>query len=181
MSPAPPVASSSALTPTTVSSAKHSFHTLSREARFRYPPTDESDVPALDELVKPHIDSFNALLEDPASEASGGGGLLGLAVRDITEKVIFDSTEKATGNRLSSAYSFSRSRTCPKSKRLVDDWGLGFVIRAPCQDDSELKPSSSAIDVQSASPTSRSRGRLYPTRTSSPRSGASIRPRRASG
>lgn len=99
----PPVASSSALTPSTSSSARHTFHTLSREARFRFPPAEGSDVPALDELVKPHIDSFNALLEDPASEASGGGGLLGLAVRDITEKVVFDSVEKATGNRLSSA------------------------------------------------------------------------------
>lgn len=59
-------------------------------------------MPALDELVKPHIDSFNALLEDSDADASGGGGLLGLAVRDIGDKVVFDSTTKAQGNRLSS-------------------------------------------------------------------------------
>lgn len=106
MSPPPAaagVASTSTLTPSTVSSSKHTFHTLTREARFRYPPADEADVPALEQLVRPHIDSFNALLEDPAAEATGGGGLLGLAVRDITEKVVFDGSEKATGNRLSSA------------------------------------------------------------------------------
>lgn len=101
MSPAP-IASTSALTPTTVSKPSQTFHTLTREARFRFPPQEGSDVPALDELVKPHIDSFNALLEDSDADASGGGGLLGLAVRDIGDKVVFDSTTKAQGNRLTS-------------------------------------------------------------------------------
>ena len=54
------------LAPTTASSSKDttSFHTLTRERAFRHPPKVGSDVPALDELVAPHIDSFNALIED---------------------------------------------------------------------------------------------------------------------
>ena len=62
------------------------FRTLTRERRFRHPPSNAADVPALDELVRPHIESFNALVGD----ADGGKGLLQLGIEDIGEKVIWD-------------------------------------------------------------------------------------------
>ncbi|OCF60309.1 DNA-directed RNA polymerase I subunit RPA2 [Kwoniella mangroviensis CBS 10435] len=67
---------------------KSTFKTLTRERQFRHPPTTSSDVPALDELVQPHIQSFNALIED-----EGNKGLLQLGVEDIGEKVVFDGKE----------------------------------------------------------------------------------------
>lgn len=85
--------------PDTVSFDSQSFHTLTREAAFSHPPTNKSDIPALDELVAPHIESFNALLED---SEGGGKGLLALAVDDIGAKVVFDGKKPGTGNRLSS-------------------------------------------------------------------------------
>lgn len=86
------------LTPSTRSHPNHTFHTLTREAAFLHPPKDRSDVPALDELVAPHIESFNALFESP----DGGPGLLALAIKDVGEKVVFDGQERGQGNRLSS-------------------------------------------------------------------------------
>ncbi|KAL7410627.1 DNA-directed RNA polymerase i polypeptide 2 [Mrakia frigida] len=85
------------LRPETVSFSSQSFHTLTREAAFLHPPTNKSDIPALDELVAPHIESFNALLEDPVT----GKGLLALAVDDIAAKVVFDGKKPGQGNRLS--------------------------------------------------------------------------------
>lgn len=54
------------LAPTTASTSKDhtTFHTLTRERAFRHPPADAPDIAALEELVKPHIESFNALLDD---------------------------------------------------------------------------------------------------------------------
>ena len=54
------------LSPSLASSSREpgSFHTLDRERAFRHPPPNASDVPSLDDLVAPHIDSFNALIED---------------------------------------------------------------------------------------------------------------------
>ena len=60
------------------------FRTLERESRFINPPKDKSAFPVLEEAVRPHIGSFNALTEGP------DGGLLNLGVQDIGEKVIFD-------------------------------------------------------------------------------------------
>lgn len=91
------------LRPETVSFASQSFHTLTREAAFLHPPSNKSDIPALDELVAPHIESFNAILED---SAGGGKGLLALAVDDIGAKVVFDSKKPGQGNRLSSELTF---------------------------------------------------------------------------
>jgi hypothetical protein len=93
----PPIANP--LKPDSKSFPSQSFHTLTREAAFSYPPTDRSDVPALDELVAPHIESFNALMEDGEN---GGKGLLALAVQDIGAKVVFDGKKPGTGNKLSS-------------------------------------------------------------------------------
>ncbi|WVF65732.1 hypothetical protein IAT40_000464 [Kwoniella sp. CBS 6097] len=95
------VAAFDPLSPTTASSSsgkpsvgvgagedKSTFKTLTRERQFRHPPISASDVPALDELVAPHIQSFNALVEDEGN--AGGKGLMQLGVEDIGEKVIFD-------------------------------------------------------------------------------------------
>ena len=67
---------------------KSTFKTLTRERQFRHPPVKASDVPALDELVRPHIASFDALVED--NSARGGKGLLQIAAEDIGEKSVFD-------------------------------------------------------------------------------------------
>jgi DNA-directed RNA polymerase I subunit RPA2 len=82
------------LAPTTASSStdKSTFHTLKRERAFRHPPADKSDVPALDELVRPHLDSFNALVEDGPDGT--GKGLLQLGVEDIDPKCIFDGQQE---------------------------------------------------------------------------------------
>lgn len=78
---------------------KYGFGTLEREKRFRNPSKDGHDVPNLEELVAPHIQSFDALFSDPVT----GKGLLELAVNDITSKVIYDGKGKEQGrlgNRL---------------------------------------------------------------------------------
>ncbi|KAI5449924.1 hypothetical protein NCC49_003933 [Naganishia albida] len=71
----------------TPSSSKHTFKTLERERLNRYPSTEGADHPSLDELVKPHIQSFNALME---SSDGKGKGLLQLGVEDLGSKVLFD-------------------------------------------------------------------------------------------
>ncbi|OXM78456.1 DNA-directed RNA polymerase I subunit RPA2 [Cryptococcus neoformans Bt63] len=77
------------------------FHTLTRERQFRHPPLSASDVPALDELVAPHIKSFDALIEDEGNP--GAKGLLQMGVEDIGEKVVFDGkgSEGGLGTKLS--------------------------------------------------------------------------------
>jgi DNA-directed RNA polymerase I subunit RPA2 len=92
------------LSPATASTSapykdKSTFHTLSRERQNRHPPISGSDVPALDELVAPHLESFNALVEDGES----GVGLLQLGVNEIGEKVVFDGQQtdrKPWGNKI---------------------------------------------------------------------------------
>lgn len=66
------------------------FRTLERESRFINPPKDKSAFPLLEEAVKPHVGSFNALTEGP------NGGLLNEGVKDIGEKVIFDGKPQST-------------------------------------------------------------------------------------
>ncbi|WVR09206.1 hypothetical protein IAU60_006268 [Kwoniella sp. DSM 27419] len=89
------VAAFDPLSPSTASSStsagvdKSTFRTLTRERQFRHPPPDLSDVPALDELVAPHLQSFNALVEDEGHPE--GKGLLQLGIEDIGEKVVFDN------------------------------------------------------------------------------------------
>lgn len=84
----------------TPSSSKHTFRTLERERLNRHPTTTGPDHPALDELVKPHIESFNALIEDSTGT---GKGLLQLAVEDIGKRVVFDGKREdgTYGNKLS--------------------------------------------------------------------------------
>ncbi|KZT62758.1 DNA-directed RNA polymerase I polypeptide 2 [Calocera cornea HHB12733] len=78
------------------------YDTVNRTKLFQNPPTEGTSVPILQELVAPHIQSFNALFD-----ASGSGetkGLLKLGIEDIGEKVIFEHYEDgqpASGARLS--------------------------------------------------------------------------------
>lgn len=55
----------------------------------------------LEELVRPHIESFDALFDD-----ASGPSLIQLAIDDMTPKVIFDGSGGAqnplTGNKLES-------------------------------------------------------------------------------
>ncbi len=93
----------------TPSSSKHTFHTLERERLNRHPKTTGPDHPALDELAKPHIESFNALIEDSTGT---GKGLLQLGVEDIGKRVVFDGKREdgTYGNRLSCALSALKRR-----------------------------------------------------------------------
>lgn len=83
--------------------SKYSFGTLEREKRFAGPSTTAHDVPALEELTAPHIQSFDALFQGALDAdrkplpGSAGKGLLELAVKDITHKVIFDGKGTANG------------------------------------------------------------------------------------
>jgi DNA-directed RNA polymerase I subunit RPA2 len=80
----------------TKTSWSHEFETLRREDLFRNPPKDHSAYPALLAAVKPHIGSFNAVLEKD--------GLIAQAVRDIGTKIFLDGDERgppATRNKLS--------------------------------------------------------------------------------
>ncbi|RDB20093.1 putative DNA-directed RNA polymerase I subunit RPA2 [Hypsizygus marmoreus] len=80
------------------------FNTLLREHAFRNPPKDGSTYSILNEFVAPHIESFNALFDDsglPAGDGDGRG-LISLALKDIDERVVFDSppSESGWGNRM---------------------------------------------------------------------------------
>lgn len=83
-----------------------SFDTLAREHRFRHPSSDGSTLPIFQDLVAPHIESFNAITE--VSEGDGSG-LLNLGLSYVTDQVVFDNIGrdgadlgKALGNRLAS-------------------------------------------------------------------------------
>ena len=84
----------------TPSSSKHTFRTLERERLNRHPNTAGPDHPALNELVKPHIESFNALMEDSSGT---GKGLIQLGVEDLAPRVVFDGRREdgSFGNKIS--------------------------------------------------------------------------------
>jgi len=81
--------------------ASTSFQTLKREHAFRHPNEDGAAVPSLEELVAPHIESFDALFDD-----THGSSLIQLAIEDMTPRVIFDGSGGAqnptNGNKLES-------------------------------------------------------------------------------
>jgi len=69
-----------------------SFDTLAREKRFKKPNAQSADHDILNELVSPHIQSFNALFEDsglPVGDGEGDG-FLAAGLKQIGEKVVFD-------------------------------------------------------------------------------------------
>lgn len=102
------------------SSSSSGFDTLQREDAFRNPSKTGNEVPILQELVAPHIESFNALFDDSnlTLEDGDGKGLLSLAIKEIGSKVIFDgagiageaSGAAGWGNRLSSTFLLNDSR-----------------------------------------------------------------------
>jgi len=74
--------------------------TIKKNRLFRNPPDKASAFPALQEAVRPHIDSWNAMTEE--------GGLLDLAMKDIGEKTVFDKVEQEPG----STGGFGNKLTC---------------------------------------------------------------------
>ncbi|KAI0717958.1 beta and beta-prime subunits of DNA dependent RNA-polymerase [Fomitopsis betulina] len=90
------------------------FDTLTRERQFKSPPKDGAVVPILNEFVRPHLESFNALFDDSGlpSGDGDGRGLLSLGIKDIGERVVFDGKGEigsesgltGWGNRLSMWY-----------------------------------------------------------------------------
>ncbi|CAG8744690.1 11344_t:CDS:1, partial [Dentiscutata heterogama] len=74
------------------------FNTCEREKLFLNPSDKKFGIPELQKLVKPHIDSFNSLLEPPTK------GILNYAVIDIDPVEIFDVkvpyNSTAQGNKL---------------------------------------------------------------------------------
>lgn len=63
------------------------FHTLERERLFREPAADGYGYPVLQEITKPHIESFNCITE---FGNNSGKGLLDIAVKDIGSMSAFD-------------------------------------------------------------------------------------------
>ena len=94
------------------------------------------DVPALREITRPHIESFNALwAEDPSVDAPGsadklgmeGVGLLERSVQSLAPRVVFDNTggegSASRGNRLEmriDAISLSRPMVPDRAKDALD-------------------------------------------------------------
>ena len=97
--------------------APTSFRTLDREKAFTNPSPDGHKYTAPQELVAPHIHSFDALFEGAPLEngqVSQTEGLLKMGVDDLLPKVVFDHKEDQSlgprGNRLQ-----SESRVGPQS------------------------------------------------------------------
>jgi len=63
------------------------FNTVRREKLFRSPPKDHTAYPALQEAVRPHIDSFNAVFEK--------GGYLEQGIKDIGTKIFTEGDHAA--------------------------------------------------------------------------------------
>ena len=69
----------------------YAFDTLRREKLFRNPPRDHTAYPALVAALQPHIESFNALLNDSK--------LLEAGVQDIGTKVFLDGESESPSER----------------------------------------------------------------------------------
>lgn len=107
------------------------FNTLDRENGFRHPNNSGSKYPAPQQLVAPHIDSFDALFEGapigPHGEVDRDLGLLDLAINDLQPKVIFDGQgpQGTLGNRLERELDPGRCSSCSLSL------GSSFVVGLP--------------------------------------------------
>lgn len=82
----------------------HTFHTLEMQRRFMNPSSESKDVPALREITRPHIESFNALwMDDPRLEARSvemeTGGLLNRSLPTLPRRVVIDAER---GDRIES-------------------------------------------------------------------------------
>ena len=67
------------------------FDTLRREKLFRHPPKDRTPFPALLEAIQPHVESFNALLDESK--------LLEAALKDIGTKTFLDGQQETPQER----------------------------------------------------------------------------------
>jgi DNA-directed RNA polymerase I subunit RPA2 len=67
------------------------FDTVRREKLFQNPPQDRTAYPALVDALHPHLDSFNALLDNR--------DLLGAAIEDIGTKVFLDGERPASSSK----------------------------------------------------------------------------------
>ncbi|KAI9668719.1 MAG: DNA-directed RNA polymerase I subunit RPA2 [Trizodia sp. TS-e1964] len=76
----------------TITNWSTEFDTLRRQKLFQFPPKDHSAYPALHEAIRPHIDSFNSLLQDE-------GGLLEHALKDIGTRTFYDGDANEDGPR----------------------------------------------------------------------------------
>ncbi|KAG9102005.1 hypothetical protein FS749_000570 [Ceratobasidium sp. UAMH 11750] len=118
--------------PGVASTSTSGYDTLRREDSFRYPSKTGNEVPILQELVAPHIESFNALFNDSGLTLEDGDskGLLSLGIKDIGSKVVFDGAGVigeadgiAWGNRLSmriSDITVARPMVSDKDRNVVE-------------------------------------------------------------
>jgi DNA-directed RNA polymerase I subunit RPA2 len=83
------------------------FETLRRERLFRHPPKDRSAYPSLEDAIRPHIDSFNALF--------GDGKILEEALKDIGTKSFLDGDVETPEQRQARK---AEGRRAPKRNRL---------------------------------------------------------------
>ncbi|KAF3937034.1 hypothetical protein ABW19_dt0210370 [Dactylella cylindrospora] len=97
------------------SAGKAVFDTINREKRFRNPPADKTAFPALQEAIRPHIDSWNAVFRE--------GGCLHQALAEIGEKTVFDrlqgDEQTGYGNKLTirvANYYLSKSMLSSRDK-----------------------------------------------------------------
>lgn len=75
------------------------FRTLEREEAFRNPSDKKFGTPALQEVVKPHLESFDSLTQ--FGDDSEAPGLIDLAIKDIGRKTVFDGMgENGLGNKI---------------------------------------------------------------------------------
>lgn len=91
---------------------KSNFGTLTRERMFRHPSKTGPDFQSLEELVRPHIESFDALTE---GSDDGTAGLLQLGIEDIGEKVVFDGVPTESmpfGSKITCRSLIHSSMTC---------------------------------------------------------------------
>ncbi|KAL4402349.1 ribonucleoside binding protein [Malassezia pachydermatis] len=113
----------------------HTFHTLEMQRRFMKPSTHGWDVPALRDISRPHIESFNALwAENPSVDAPGqadklgveGAGLLERSLQTLAPRVVFDgrgASDGERGNRLEiriDSVSLSRPMVPDRAKNALD-------------------------------------------------------------
>lgn len=68
---------------------KYGFKTLQRQREALAPPTGSSKFPELHELIRPHLESFDAIKEMPGLKS--GRGLLDASVSMIDRRVLKDN------------------------------------------------------------------------------------------
>lgn len=97
------------------------FNTLERERIFKNPSDKSFQTPALQELVAPHIEAFNSLMEFGKGSKSG---LLDLAIQDIGPKAVFDMVGGGggLGNKLTCTYTPSTTASITTGRLLFQDY-----------------------------------------------------------